>query len=101
MSNMNVLELVSLKGKIVLVTGGAGNYGRSITEGLAEAGATVVIASRDVSALEKVASDFRERKLDVVAMQLDQGEIESVVRLKEGIVARFGRLDVFVNNAVS
>ena len=35
---MHVMDLLSLKGKVILVTGGAGNYGRSITEGLGEAG---------------------------------------------------------------
>jgi NAD(P)-dependent dehydrogenase (short-subunit alcohol dehydrogenase family) len=98
---MNVMELLSLKGKIVLVTGGAGNYGRPITEGLAESGATVIIASRDVGALEKVAAGFRSGGLEVHAMQLDQGETSSILKLKDEIVARFGRLDVFVNNAVS
>ena len=50
---MHVMDLLSLKGKVILVTGGAGNYGRSITEGLGEAGGTIIIASRNLSALEK------------------------------------------------
>lgn len=98
---MNVTELFSLKGKIILVTGGAGNYGRSISEGLAESGATVIVASRDLDALENVAAGFRSGGLDVQAMHLDQGETSSVLKLKEQIIATYGRLDVFVNNAVS
>ena len=43
------MQLFSLKGKIIVVTGGAGNYGRSITEGLAEAGGTIIIASRNLA----------------------------------------------------
>ena len=42
---MNVKDLLSLKGKIILVTGGAGRYGKCIVEGLAEADGTVIIAS--------------------------------------------------------
>lgn len=98
---MNVRELFSLKGKIALVTGGAGSYGRSIAEGLAEAGATVVISSRGLDALEKVAAGFRMRELDVHAMRVDQAETSSVLKLRDDIVSQFGKLDIFVNNAVA
>jgi NAD(P)-dependent dehydrogenase (short-subunit alcohol dehydrogenase family) len=50
---MHVKELLSLKGKIVLVTGGAGRYGRPIVEALAEADATVITASRNLESGEK------------------------------------------------
>ena len=98
---MNVMELFSLKNKVALVTGGAGNYGRSITEGLGEAGATVVIASRNLDAIEKTAADFRTKGLDVYGMQVNQADTNSVLLLKEHIQKQFGKLDVFVNNAVS
>ena len=95
------MDLLSLKGKVILVTGGAGNYGRSITEGLGEAGGTIIIASRNLSALEKTAEDFRRAGLDVHAAAVDQGDADSVVRLKAHILEKFGKLHVFVNNAVS
>jgi len=95
------MDLFSLKGKIILVTGGAGNYGKPITQGLAEAGATVVIASRNLDSVQQVADEFRKTGLEVHAMQLDQAHTESVLQLKKHIVDRFGKLDVFVNNAVS
>lgn len=98
---MNVKDLLSLKGKIILVTGGAGLYGRSIVEGLAEAEGTVITASRNLKNGQAVADDFRKRGLDVYAMQVDQGECESVLSLKNEIIKKFGKLDVFVNNAVS
>lgn len=98
---MNVMELFSLKQKVVLVTGGAGNYGKSITEGLAEAGATVVIASRNLDAIEKTAGDFRVAGFDVHGMPLDQADPASVRALKQSIQEQFGKLDVFINNAVS
>ena len=98
---MNVLELLNLKGKICLVSGGAGLYGKCISEGLAEAGGTVVIASRDISKCKAVADDFREKGLDVHAMEVDQSDHDSVIRLKDALSEKFGRLDVFVNNAVS
>lgn len=98
---MNVKELLSLKGKIILVTGGAGNYGRCIVEGLAEANGTVIIASRNREQVQKVAEQFCSEGLDVVAMQVDQGDHNSVLALAEDVKSKYGRLDVFVNNAVS
>lgn len=98
---MNVLQLFNLKNKVALVTGGAGNYGRSITEGLGEAGATVIIASRNTEAIEKTAAGFRAGGLDVHGMQVDQADTASVALLKARIRERYGKLDVFVNNAVA
>lgn len=98
---MNVKDLFSLKGKTILVTGGAGNYGRCIVEGLAEADGTVIIASRNMDQIQKVADHFRVIGLDVIAMQVDQGDHLSVMTLKEEITEKYGKLDVFVNNAVS
>lgn len=98
---MNVKDLFDLTGKISLVTGGAGKYGRCIAEGLAEAGATVIIASRNMDHANNVAEEFHHRNLNVHALQVDQGVHVSVISLKNNIITQFGRLDVFVNNAVS
>jgi len=98
---MNVKKLLSLKGKIILVTGGAGLYGKCIVEGLAEAEGTVITASRNLKAGQKLTQEFNSRGLDVHAMHVDQAEHHSVMMLKEQIMKKFGRLDVFVNNAVS
>lgn len=98
---MHVKELFSLKEKVILVTGGAGNYGKSIVEGLAEAGGIVIIASRDIAANEVVAKQFQDRGLRVSAMQLDQGNYDSIKKLKQTIQQTFGQLHVFVNNAVA
>ncbi len=98
---MNVKKLLSLKGKVILVSGGAGLYGRCLVEGLAEADGTVITASRNLESGEKMAAEMRDRGLDVHVMRVDQARHESVTALKEEIRQKFGRLDVFVNNAVS
>jgi NAD(P)-dependent dehydrogenase (short-subunit alcohol dehydrogenase family) len=98
---MNVKELFSLKDKIILVTGGSGKYGKCIVEGLAEEDGTVVIASRNKIVIEQAAKEFRDKGLDVYAHEVDQADHHSVIALKEWISDSFGRLDVFVNNAVS
>lgn len=98
---MNVKELFNLENKVILVTGGSGMYGKCIVEGLAEAGGTVITTSRDLKSAEATAAEFRQQHLDVHPMQVDQGDPESVQALKEAIGQQFGRLDGFVNNAVS
>jgi len=98
---MNIWNLFSLKGKVILVSGGAGNYGKCIVEGLAEADGTVIIASRNLSKCKVVAEDFCEKGFDVHAMEVDQSDHESVIHLKDEILEKFNKLDVFVNNAVA
>ena len=98
---MHVKELLSLKGKIVLVTGGAGLYGKCIFEALAEADGTVITASRNLEAGRKVAEELKARGLDAHALRVDQGEHDSVLALKADIEKQFGGIDVFVNNSVA
>jgi NAD(P)-dependent dehydrogenase (short-subunit alcohol dehydrogenase family) len=98
---MHVKELLSLKNKIILVTGGAGRYGKPIVEGLAEADGTVITASRNLAAGQALVEKFRRQNLDVHALQVDQADHESVLKLKAEIQTQFGRLDGFVNNAVA
>ena len=96
----NVRELFDLSGRIAVVTGGAGLYGRQIVEALAEAGARVFMASRNLEAQEAQASAFRQAELDVTALQFDQSNEDSVRQLLEQVVTAAGKADILVNNAV-
>ena len=58
----DVLKSFSLEGKVALVTGGAGLYGRQIVEALAEAGAVTFMASRNLDALEAYYSEYNSTK---------------------------------------
>lgn len=98
---MNALEHFSLSGKVVVLTGGAGLYGRGLAAYLAEAGATLVLASRDVAALQRVADEERKRGYVVEAEELDQASEKSVLALRDRVVGRHGRVDGLVNNAVA
>lgn len=98
---MNVKQLFDLTGKVILVTGGAGNYGKCIAEGLAEAGATVIISSRNKQNLDVVAKEFKDNGLDVHALTVDLVNHDSILELSKDIIARFGKLDGFINNSVS
>jgi len=96
-----VLESFSLKGRTALVTGGAGLFGKQIVEALAEAGAETFLASRNLAEQEKVAEEFRSRRLSVTALELDLGNEKSIEKTIAEIIERSGRLDVLVNNAVT
>ena len=98
---MGVLETFSLKGKVALVTGGAGLYGRQVLAAVAEAGATTFVASRNLEALEKVADEHRSRGEDVTALQYDQSDEASILALRDEILSRAGKCDVLVNNSVA
>jgi NAD(P)-dependent dehydrogenase (short-subunit alcohol dehydrogenase family) len=98
---MHVRELLSLHGKVALVTGGAGMYGQCIVEGLAEAEALVITASRDGEAGKQFAARCAAMGLEVRPLQVDQSDAASVARLSDEVEKEFGRLDVFVNCAVS
>jgi len=98
---MNVLDLFSLKGKVALVTGGAGLYGSTISTALGEAGASVVIASRNLDKCEEVAKNLRDKNLNVVAMFLDLSVENSIIALKDKIINAYSKIDILVNNAVA
>lgn len=97
---MHVLEMFQLNGKVALVTGGAGNYGRQMTLALAEAGATVITASRTLESNEAYAAQLRSQGLQVYADSFDQADDASVKALLVRLTARFGKVDILVNNSV-
>lgn len=98
---MNTIDLFRLDGRIALVTGGAGIYGVHISRALAEAGAHVVIASRNLEQCQKAAGELTGEGLKVSAAVLDLGSSGSIQALCDEIVSEFGRLDILFNNAVA
>lgn len=96
----HVRELFDLTGRVAVVTGGAGLYGRQIVEALAEAGARTFMASRNVDKLRQQAEAFAARGLSVTPLPLDQADEESVGALLAAVVQQAGGVDVLVNNAV-
>jgi NAD(P)-dependent dehydrogenase (short-subunit alcohol dehydrogenase family) len=93
-------DLFSLEGRVAIVTGAAGLYGRPISEALAAAGATVVLAARGVGAIEDFAAELGSKGYSATGHHLDQADADSVDLLCDDVLARFGRIDVLVNNAV-
>lgn len=97
---MNVLDMFKLTGKVALVTGGSGNYGRQMVLALAEAGATVITASRSLESNEAYARQLREQGFQVYADSFDQSDDASVKGLLARLEEKFGGVDILVNNSV-
>jgi NAD(P)-dependent dehydrogenase (short-subunit alcohol dehydrogenase family) len=97
---MSILDKFSLRDKIIVLTGGSGLYGRQLTSAIAEAGATLVIASRNLPKLQQVADEENKRGYSVSCEAFDQGDEESILRLRDRVLQTFGRVDGLVNNSV-
>lgn len=98
---MNLLDQFSLRDKVVVLTGGRGLYGRQLTSAIAEAGAKLVIASRNLTQLQQVAEEENQRGYAVACEAFDQGEEKSILDLRDRVLQNFGRVDGLVNNCVS
>jgi NAD(P)-dependent dehydrogenase (short-subunit alcohol dehydrogenase family) len=98
---MNVRDMFDLNGKTALVTGGTGLYGMPISEALAEAGAHVVIASRNLQHCRDWASELSARGLKASGENYDQADEQSILRLRDQILSKGGAVDVLVNNSMA
>lgn len=94
-----ILNRFSLRGKCGLVTGAGSGIGRAMAEGLAEAGATVALAGRDVGKLQKAADAMTAAGLNALPYPVDMAEPASIAALVASIVDDFGRIDFLFNNA--
>lgn len=98
---MHIDDLYNLKGKVVLVTGGAGKFGKYIVEAFAEAGSIVIVASRSIQKCTIISDEYSQKGYRVYPISYDQEDHESILKLRALIKDRFNRLDVFVNNVFS
>lgn len=94
-------NVFSLDNQVVVLTGGAGLYGRGLARQIAAAGATLILASRNVAALQAVADEATAAGNRVHAFFLDQSDEKSVLTLRDKVLSEFGRIDGLVNNAVA
>lgn len=92
-------ELFSLSGRTALVTGATGVLGGAMARGLAQRGAKVAVLGRNAERAEQLADELRAEGHDAMAAPgdvLDRAALEAV---REGVLERFGRLDILVNAA--
>jgi dehydrogenase/reductase SDR family protein 4 len=89
----------SLKGKVALITGASRGIGQAIAVGYAQAGADVVVASRKLPDLEKVAQQIRGMGRKSLAVEAHVARMEEIKNLLNKIKEEFGKIDILVNNA--
>ncbi len=87
--------MAAIAGKIVLITGGGSGVGAAAAEQFVAAGAKVAIAGRDEAKLKKVAAGLA----GVFVHACDVADPTEVAKLIDAVTAKFGRIDVLVNNA--
>ena len=102
MSNSpSVQNLFDLSGRVALVTGGTGHLGGSIALALAEAGASVIVTSRNKKRAELVAADLPIKgEAGHKGIALDHIQTESLEGGFNDSVAAFGKIDILVNNGI-
>ena len=93
------LEKFSLKGKTAIVTGASQGLGEAISIGLAEAGANLVLASRNETKLEKVAEKIDAVNGKCIQAKTDVLDRDSITAMVEKTLAEFDKVDILVNNA--
>jgi NAD(P)-dependent dehydrogenase (short-subunit alcohol dehydrogenase family) len=99
-SSHSVADLISLKGRSAVVTGGAQGLGRAMARRLAEAGAAVLIGDINLEPAQAVAKELGERYgVKVIATRLDVTDTSSVIAAADLAEAELGGLDIWVNNA--
>lgn len=97
--SVSVEKLFDLTGRVAVVTGASSGLGVTFAEGLAAAGARVVVAARRKARLETLCGALESGGAEALAVECDVSNEASVDALVTATLERFGRADVLVNNA--
>jgi gluconate 5-dehydrogenase len=96
---MTVRELFELDGQVVLITGGSRGLGLQIASALGEMGAKIAICARKPLELAQAAAELERLGIETFTAACDLAKPDELPPLVEAVLARFGRIDVLVNNA--
>jgi gluconate 5-dehydrogenase len=95
----HIKQLFDLSGRVAIVTGGSRGLGQEMAEGLAEAGAALMLCARREEWLLPTVEEFRSRGFKVEGMLCDVANAEQVQAVVDATVATYGRVDILINNA--
>ncbi|WP_333540924.1 glucose 1-dehydrogenase [Desulforamulus ruminis] len=93
------LEAFDLTGKVAIFVGGSGGLGKTISLGLAKAGANVIPVSRSKQRNEEVVKEIEASGVQSLLTTVDVTREEEVQRLVEEVMSKFGRIDILINAA--
>ena len=97
---MAARDRFDLTGRVAVVTGSSKGIGRAMVQGLAEAGASVVISSRKQELCDQVAAEVAASTgAETMGLACHVGDWEGIPAFVDAVVERFGTIDVLVNNA--
>src|SRR5215475_12673991 len=88
-----------MRGQVALIAGASKGIGAATAQAFAAAGAQVVLAARDIEALNSVTQKIRSDGGDAIAIRCDVSDAGSVASLVDQAVGHYGRLDAAFNNA--
>jgi gluconate 5-dehydrogenase len=91
--------MFDLNGKVAIVTGGGRGIGQKMAEGLAEAGAHIVLCSRKVERCQKAAQDMAKLGVKTLALPCDVKSSQEIQAVVDETLREFNRLDILVNNS--
>src|SRR5260370_12132000 len=95
----NVLKLFDLEGKGAIVAGGSRGLGHEMAEGLAEAGASLMLLARREQWLSPTVQEFRGRGFRCEGMLCDVSNPDDVQSAVDRAIEMFGQIDILINNA--
>lgn len=90
---------LGLKGKVAVITGASAGIGKAIALGLAAEGVDLAICARREGPLREAETELRAKGVEVYAATCDVGDASALDRFLENAKARFGKVDILVNNA--
>lgn len=97
----SIKQRFDLTGKVAVVTGASKGIGEAIARALGEFGATVVVSSRRLEAVETVAEQLRAAGITASAVAAHMGDMAQARALMDEVIARHGGVDIIVNNAAT
>jgi NAD(P)-dependent dehydrogenase (short-subunit alcohol dehydrogenase family) len=96
---MGVKQLLDLKGRVAVVTGGSRGLGLQMAEALGEMGAKLAITARKKDELDEAVAHLKKLGVEATPYPSDLGKREQVEPLATQLLAKFGKVDILVNNA--
>jgi len=89
----------NLQGRTALITGASKGLGKAMALALAEAGARLILVSRNLELLNETASAVRKLGAEAAVFQADVTDEQQVAHLEKGVREQFGKLQILINNA--